>query len=91
MSIHDNIKDLMIPFQNKDYYSPKMKGSYSIKNVLPALVPQMEKAYKDLKLIHNGGEAMNTFPKLINMEIEERNIKKHWLIVIWIHWRWWKF
>ena len=72
MSIHDNIKDLMIPFQNKDYYSPKMKGSYSIKNVLPALVPQMEKAYKDLNLIHNGGEAMQAYANLSKIENEEQ-------------------
>ena len=72
MSIHDNIKDLMIPFQNKDYYSPKMKGSYSIKNVLPALVPQMEKAYKDLNLIHNGGEAMQVFVNLSEIEDEKQ-------------------
>ncbi|MDZ7625711.1 MAG: DUF2779 domain-containing protein [Ignavibacteriaceae bacterium] len=30
------IKDLMIPFQKKYYYAPEMKGSYSIKAVLPA-------------------------------------------------------
>jgi hypothetical protein len=35
-----------------------LKGSYSIKFVLPALVPELENAYKDLNLIHNGGEAM---------------------------------
>ncbi len=35
------IKDLMIPFRQKYYYSPEMKGSYSIKAVLPALVPEL--------------------------------------------------
>ncbi len=37
------IKDLMIPFQKKYYYAPDLKGSYSIKAVLPALVnePQL--------------------------------------------------
>lgn len=48
----------MIPFQNKDYYHYKMQGSYSIKKVLLALIPDMEQAYKDLNLIHNGSEAM---------------------------------
>ena len=52
MAIHDNCKDLMIPFQNKDYYHPNMKGSYSIKYVLPSLVPEFENAYKELDLIH---------------------------------------
>ena len=72
MCIHDNIKDLMTPFQSKDYYVPKMRGSYSIKNVLPALVPEMEKAYKDLDLVHNGGEAMNVFASLGTLSDEEK-------------------
>jgi len=48
------IKDLMIPFQRKYYYAPEMKGSYSIKAVLPALVPEM--SYDDLE-INDGGLA----------------------------------
>lgn len=72
MCIHDNIKDLMIPFQKKDYYTSSMKGSYSIKNVLPALVPEMELAYKNLSLVHNGGEAMQTFGNLSKMDEESK-------------------
>lgn len=67
LAIHDNVHDLMIPFQKKDYYTPSMKGSYSIKYVLPALVPEMEKAYKELDNIHNGSEAMQTYAKLSGM------------------------
>jgi len=72
MSIHDNIKDLMTPFQTKDYYHPNMKGSYSIKQVLPSLVPEMEKAYKELSLVHHGGEAMQTFANLPKMDEKTR-------------------
>ena len=62
MNIHDNIKDLMIPFQQKYYYTKDMDGSYSIKYVLPALFPNdPELNYKNLDLIHNGSEAMNEF------------------------------
>ncbi|WP_228198788.1 DUF2779 domain-containing protein [Aliarcobacter skirrowii] len=68
MAIHDNCKDLMIPFQNKDYYHPNMKGSYSIKYVLPSLVPEFENAYKELDLIHNGGEAMEAFANLSKID-----------------------
>ena len=68
MNIHKNIKDLMTPFKNKDYYAPSMRGSYSIKYVLPALVPQMERGYKELDLVHNGGEAMEAFAKLQEMQ-----------------------
>lgn len=68
LAIHDNIRDLMTPFQKKEYYVPSMRGSYSIKYVLPALVPEMERAYKELELVHNGGEAMQTFAKLSKMD-----------------------
>ena len=67
MAIHDNIKDLMAPFASKSYYHPKMKGSYSIKYVLPALVPEFESAYKDLNLIHHGGEAMQAYAAMACM------------------------
>ncbi|MBI9099033.1 MAG: DUF2779 domain-containing protein [Spirochaetaceae bacterium] len=72
MAICQNVRDLMIPFKKKEFYSPKMKGSYSIKYVLPALVPQMSDAYEKLHFIHNGTEAMNVFPRLIEMDKEER-------------------
>lgn len=48
------INDLMIPFQRKYYYMPEMKGSYSIKAVLPALVPEL--SYDNLE-INEGGLA----------------------------------
>jgi hypothetical protein len=80
MSIHDNIKDLMTPFQTKDYYHPNMKGSYSIKQVLPSLVPEMEKAYKDLNLVHHGGEAMQTFASLSTMDEETREAYRNALL-----------
>jgi len=72
LSINENIKDLMFPFQKKYYISPQMQGSYSIKYVLPSLVPEMEKAYQSLNGIQNGGDAMNAFPKLSNMGMDEK-------------------
>ena len=42
----------MIPFQQKWYYTPKMKGSYSIKYVLPALAPDL--SYNDLDIKEGG-------------------------------------
>ena len=74
MNIHDNIKDLMIPFQKGYYYTKDMHGSYSIKYVLPALFPDDPSLnYKNLDLIHNGGEAMSSFQDLINKTKEEQN------------------
>lgn len=55
------IKDLMIPFQKKYYYAPGMKGSYSIKSVLPALVPEL--SYDDLE-INDGGLASVAYESL---------------------------
>jgi len=72
LAIADNVVDLEVPFKNKSYYVPEMKGKSSIKVVLPALVPDMVKAYDDLNLIHNGGDAMNTFPKLVDMNDEKK-------------------
>ena len=66
------IKDLMLPFQKKYYYKPEMKGSYSIKYVLPALVPDM--SYEVLP-IAEGGAAMNAFEALIS-ETDPKVIKK---------------
>ncbi len=55
------VKDLMIPFQKKYYYTYKMQGSYSIKYVLPALIPEL--SYKDLE-INEGGLASVAFESL---------------------------
>ncbi len=55
------VKDLMIPFKERWYYTPEMKGSYSIKYVLPALVNDL--SYKELN-IQEGGTAMTAFESL---------------------------
>ena len=72
MNIHDNIKDLMIPFKNRNYYTKNMFGSYSIKYVLPALFPDDPSLdYHNLDMIHNGSEASNTFADLDKFSKEE--------------------
>lgn len=77
MNIYNNIKDLMIPFKNHDYYTREMQGSYSIKYVLPALFPEDESLnYHNLEEIHNGSEAMNSFKELKNMSQEEQEITR---------------
>ncbi|MDX1809591.1 MAG: DUF2779 domain-containing protein [Sulfurospirillaceae bacterium] len=80
MHLHDNIKDLMIPFQKGHYAMPAMQGSYSIKYVLPALVPQMEQAYKQLECIQNGSDAMNAFASLHDKsEQEQKKVREQLL------------
>ena len=73
MNIHDNIKDLMIPFKNRSYYTKAMQGSYSIKYVLPALFPNDPSLdYHNLDLIHNGSEAMQSYANMVNMNEEDK-------------------
>ena len=73
MRIHDNVRDLMRPFQKRAYYSREMGGSYSIKQVLPALFPdEAELDYDALDLIHEGGEAMAAYADLPGKPPEER-------------------
>lgn len=73
MNIHDNIKDLMIPFHDRNYYTKEMEGSYSIKYVLPALFPNDPNLdYHNLPVVHNGGEASSAFMDLKNHTKEEQ-------------------
>ncbi len=80
LAIHDNIKDLMTPFQQKHYVTPSMNGSYSIKYVLPALVPEMEEAYKELDGVQNGGEAMSAFANMSKLEDDEKEKMRNALL-----------
>lgn len=65
--IIDRLKDLMIPFQQRWYYTPAMWGSYSIKKVLPAMVPEL--SYDDLN-IGEGGTASDTFSSMLTVAFE---------------------
>jgi hypothetical protein len=53
-----SIIDLMEPFKNRSVYAWRMNGSYSLKSVLPALVP--DPAYENLA-IRDGGMAMTAY------------------------------
>lgn len=67
----NRIVDLMIPFQKKHYYLPQMQGRYTIKLVLPALVPEL--SYDALE-IGNGTDASAAFFNL-REEMDEEKIK----------------
>ena len=66
-SIVERLKDLMVPFQKKWYYTPKMKGSYSIKQVLPALIPGL--SYNKLN-IQSGESSRLTFLSMVNKKFK---------------------
>lgn len=70
--IQKRIVDLMSPFR-KNYRLPEMQWSYSIKYVLPALVPELR--YDDLT-ITNGTDASAVF---YNLQHETDEIKKQTL------------
>ena len=73
LEIEDSIVDLMMPFQGKYYYLKAMRGSYSIKAVLPALFPNDPSLdYHNFDIIHNGSEAMKAFPDMENMPKKEQ-------------------
>jgi hypothetical protein len=57
------ISDLMIPFRKKHLYLPAMNGSFSLKAVVPAIVPEL--SYKNLN-ISDGGSANSAFEKLFH-------------------------
>lgn len=65
LSINARMCDLMVPFQQRWWYSDQLGGSYSIKAVLPAMCPNdPELDYLSLPGPHNGVEAMATFASL---------------------------
>jgi hypothetical protein len=59
--IIDNLRDLAAPFRSRDIYRWEMKGSYSQKMVLPALVPGM--TYQGMEIC-DGGMAMEGYFRL---------------------------
>jgi hypothetical protein len=77
--INARMKDLMVLFQQRHYYVPEMKGSYSIKQVLPALVPGFN--YDNLA-IGDGGSASLAFMSLYSETDREkiRSIRENLLV-----------
>jgi hypothetical protein len=61
MTIHDSTLDLMVPFQKRAAYKKEMNGSFSIKAVLPAFVPEM--SYEKMK-ISDGIQASSSYATL---------------------------
>lgn len=58
----DRIVDLL-PIAREHYYHPEMRGSWSIKAVLPTIAPEL--AYDDLE-VANGGMAQDAFSEMMH-------------------------
>ena len=69
LALLERLEDLMQPFRNRAYYAPEMHGSYSIKAVLPALVPGL--SYQELK-IADGWAAMRAYSDLADEKDPEQ-------------------
>lgn len=81
LNLHDAMRDLMVPFQKQHYYSAAMRGSYSIKYVLPALWPgDPELDYHNLEGVHNGAEASACFAGMASRPPEEIRVMREQLL-----------
>ena len=74
LNIKAHIIDLIVPFRKGFCYYPAMGGGFSIKVVLPALFPDdPELDYHNLAgSVHNGGEAMDIYPRIASMPPAEQ-------------------
>lgn len=69
-SVLDNMVDLMAPFRSKNIYHWQFEGSYSIKYVLPALVPEL--TYESLNISDGGTAAESWLRMRASTDIEEQ-------------------
>jgi len=60
----ENVRDLMVPFRRRDVYRWPMRGSYSIKEVLPAMVPEL--SYSGMQ-VADGMAAMQAYHDMCAM------------------------
>ncbi|MCX7166588.1 MAG: DUF2779 domain-containing protein [Rhodocyclales bacterium] len=58
LAINERVVDLL-PIARERYYHPSQQGSWSIKKVLPAVVPELR--YDSLDGVQDGGMAMDAF------------------------------
>lgn len=81
LEIADNIVDLL-PIVREHVYHPEFRGSFSIKSVIPALVPRL--SYSELQ-ISEGGTASATLMRMIFRseefdEMEKEKLRKNLLL-----------
>ena len=63
LAINERVVDLL-PIARERYYHPSQQGSWSIKKVLPAMVPELR--YDALDGVQDGGMAMEAFLEAIH-------------------------
>jgi hypothetical protein len=65
--LNERVVDLL-PIVKRNYYHPDMKGSWSIKSVLPCLVPELR--YADLGAVQEGTQAQQAYFDLMSGELD---------------------
>jgi len=71
LEMNERFVDLL-PITRKAYYHPSQKGSWSIKAVLPALVPELN--YADLDGVQNGGDAQLAWMQAADADPDKRRV-----------------
>ena len=66
LALNARIVDLL-PIVKRNYYHPRMKGSWSIKSVLPCLVPELR--YSELGEVQDGIQAQQAYFDLTGDEL----------------------
>ncbi len=77
LALNNRMVDLMIPFQKRWYYHPNFKGSYSIKTILPILIPQLR---YDRLPINEGGLASLVYSQLKYQDTETQELQREQLL-----------
>jgi len=70
LAMNERFVDLL-PITRNAYYHPSQMGSWSIKAVLPALVPEL--SYSDLEGVQDGGDAQLAWIQAASANQEDRN------------------
>ena len=68
LAIISRVVDLL-PIAKKYYYHPAMKGSWSIKRVLPAIAPELN--YSELEEVHDGIGAQDAYLEAIDCATDD--------------------
>ncbi len=77
LALVNRMVDLMAPFRSKHVNSAAFYGSYSIKYVLPVMVPEL--SYENLE-IGNGGVASFTYGQLAQMDPKQKETVRSQLL-----------
>lgn len=72
LAIAEGVLDLMVPFRRREIYHWRMEGSYSLKSVLPVLVPEL--SYEGMA-IQEGSQASLAYLALEKVESDRERRK----------------